>query len=308
MNAKRIIRKATRLLTDPDYRFHVKDRLGLEKSVSDEEYLRHMYRYKTGKVLNLENPVTFNEKLQWLKLHDRKPEYVTMVDKYAVKEYVAERIGAEYVIPLLGVWDSAEDIDFQSLPDRFVLKCTHDSGGLVICKDKKKLDVEKARSTLRKSLQHDYFAYGREWPYKNVPHRVIAEQYMEDSDGKGELTDYKLHYFSGDCKAIMVGQNRFGPNGLENDYYTPEWEHFDFTRGHRHNAPEHSPKPPQMDKMIELGKKLALDMPFVRVDFYVINGKIYFGEITFYPASGFNLFHPDEWDRVFGDWIHLPKE
>lgn len=308
MKLKRKIRLLKKYLTDADYRFYAKARMGKYDHLPDDEYLRRMFRAKMGTELNLDHPRTFNEKLQWLKLHNHRPECTMMVDKYEAKEYVAGIIGEEHIIPTLGIWDRFDEIDFDALPDRFVLKCTHDSGGLVICRDKAVLDMDKARKKIEKSLAYDFFSLGREWPYKHVKRRILAEQYMEDSAGKGDLTDYKLHFFSGECKAVMIGQNRFGANGLDNDYYTPEWEHFDFTRGNSHNAEKLSPRPPEMDEMLRLGKMLAKDEPFVRIDFYVINGKIYFGEITFYPASGFNAFHPEKWDHIFGEWIKIPVD
>lgn len=302
------LRTAFRYIFDSDYRFVINANKGKYDSMDDEEYLIRKYRGVFGKKLDLAHPVTFNEKIQWLKLYDRDPKYTVMVDKYAAKQYVADIIGEEHIIPTIGVWDRAEDVDFDALPDRFVLKCTHDSSGLVICRDKSSLDIAQAREKLARGLRRDYYLRHREWPYRDVPRRIIAEPYMEDHPGKGELTDYKLHFFSGECKAVMVGQNRFGPNGLENDYYTPEWEHFDFTRGKSHNAPVPGKRPEQMDEMLRLGKMLAGDRPFVRIDFYLIEGKIYFGEITFFPASGYNPFHPDKWDRIYGDWIKLPTD
>lgn len=297
-----------RFKANPYDLFRTLARRGLMKWVPDAPYLKLLYRAHTGRKLNMRHPATFNEKLQWLKVHDRDPDHIRMVDKYAVKEYVAGIIGEEYIIPTIGVWDRFEDIDFGALPDRFVLKCTHDSGGLVICRDKKALDIEAARRKIEKCLKRNYYDISREWPYKYVRPRIIAEKYMEDSLGKGDLTDYKLHFFSGECKAIMVGQNRFGPDGLENDYYTPDWEHYDFTRGHSHNAKERSPRPAELDEMIRVGRRLAKDSPFVRVDLYLIDHRIYFGEITFFPASGYNLFHPDRWDKIYGDWIRLPVD
>ncbi len=306
MNAKKIASRAFRYFTDADYRFTIHSRLGLKRNMPDDAYLKRKFKIKMGYELDLENPKTFNEKLQWLKLHDRKPEYTLLVDKFAVKAHIAKTLGPEYIIPTLGDWKSFDEIDFSQLPDRFVLKCPHDSGGLVICKDKAKLNMVAARKKMTRSLKRNFYYWAREWPYKDVPARIFAEQYMEDSAGKGDLTDYKLHFFHGECKAIMVGKNRYGKNGLDNDYYTPEWEHFDFTRGHSHNAEIPNERPEQLDEMLRLGKILAKDYPFVRIDFYVINGKIYFGEITFYPGSGFNAFHPEKWDRIFGDWIRVP--
>ena len=297
-----------KIKANPYYFFIPFARRGWFDWLPDAAYLKMQFRGRLGEKLDLNHPVTFNQKLQWLKLNDRDPEHVKMVDKYEAKEYVAGILGPEYIIPTLGVWDRFDDIDFDALPDRFVLKCTHDSGGLVICHDKAKLDRAAAREKIEKCLNTDYYKKFREWPYKQVKRRIIAEQYMEDTAGKGDLTDYKLHFFSGECKAVMVSSDRFSANGMNNDYYTPEWEHFAFTRGTSHNAAHRSPRPAQMDEMIRLGTILAGKSPFVRVDFYVISGDIYFGEITFFPASGFNRFHPDEWDKVFGDWIALPTD
>lgn len=276
--------------------------------MDDRTYLEKLYRIKFGKELDLEHPQTFSEKLQWLKLYDRRPEYTRMVDKYEAKEYVASLIGEEYIIPTLGVWDRFEDIDFSALPDRFVLKCTHNSGGVVICKDKAKLNPEEIGPKFTRQLGKNYYTNNREWPYKNVKPRIIAEEYMEDDEGSGELTDYKLHFFSGTCKAILVARDRFAPGGLKKDFYSENWEHYDFTRGDSPNAEKREPRPVQLDQMIALGEKLAGDYPFMRTDFYVIRGKVYFGEITFFPSSGTMRFHPDSWDKTFGDWITLPEK
>jgi len=281
---------------------------GVFNWMTDEQYLKMRYRLRFKEKLDLDNPKTFNAKLQWLKLYSHHPEHTTMVDKYEAKKYVADLIGEDKIIKCLGVWEKFDDIDFDKLPERFVLKCTHDSGGLVICKDKSKLDKAAARKKINKSLKVNYYMRGREWPYKNVKPRIIAEEYMEDCAGKGDLTDYKLHFFNGECKAIMVSCNRYSAGGLDNDYFTPEWKHFDFTRGTSHNAAVPPERPEQLDELIRLGKILAGDYPFVRIDFYVINGDIYFGEITFYPASGFNPFNPPEWDEIYGNWIRLPEE
>lgn len=274
----------------------------------DKVYLKHMFLARMGKRLDLEHPRTYNEKLQWMKLYDRKPEYSMMVDKYDVKTYVSAIIGQDHIIPMLGVWDSFDEIDFDKLPKRFVLKCTHDSGGHVICKDKDHLDLAAARKTLSSRLKRNYYKLYREWPYKDVKPRIIAEAYMEDAEGKGDLTDYKLHFFNGECKAILEYSNRFGTNGAYKDYYTPDWQHMDFLKGPSSYAPERSRRPVEMDEMIELGRLIAKNYLAVRVDFYIINHRIYFGEITFFPAGGFCAFDPEEWDEVFGGWIHLPTD
>lgn len=248
------------------------------KWMSDEAYLRFVYKIALEKKLNLENPQTFNEKLQWLKLHNRKDIYTTMVDKYEAKKYVADCIGAEYIIPTLGVWENFDDIDFDCLPNQFVLKCTHDSGGLVICKDKSKFDKVAARKKIERSLKRNFYWFGREWPYKNVQHRIIAEQYMADN-----LKD-----------------------GLKEDFYDEAWNHLNVQRPAHGNAILPTQYPKQYELMKKLAVKLSEKMPFARIDFYKLNEKVYFGEITFYPASGFEGFKPDEWDLKLGEWIKLP--
>ena len=267
----------------------------------DKVFLKMYYPVMMNEELDLKNPKTFNQKLQWLKLYDRKPEYTTMVDKYAVKEYVADKIGKEYIIPTLGVWDNFDDIDFDSLPNQFVLKCTHDSGGLVICRDKSKLDIPIAKKKINMSLKHDYFYNGREWPYKNVPHRIIAEQYMAD-----DLRDYKLFCFDGAPRMTLVCSERFTKDGLKEDFYDEAWKHLNVQRPAHGGAILPIQRPKQYELMKKLAAKLSEKMPFARIDFYEINEKVYFGEITFHPASGFEGFKPEEWDLELGEWIKLP--
>lgn len=274
------------------------------RRLPDKTYVKWNYWANLKKRLNLKNPKTFNEKLQWLKLYDRKPIYTTMVDKYEVKKYVANLIGEEYIIPTLGVWDSPEEIDFDSLPDRFVLKVTHDSGGLVICKDKGKLDIEAAKAKLTRSLKRDYYLQSREWPYKNVKRCIIAEAYM--SDNKGNLDDYKLMCFDGQVKCSFVCSERFSGKGLHVTFFDREWKVMPFERSYP-SVKEGFPKPVQYEKMVELAQKLSKNIPFVRVDFYEVDGKIYFGELTFYPGSGFEAFQPESWDETLGSWIQLPQ-
>ena len=253
----------------------------------------------------MKNPQTFNEKLQWLKIYDRKPIYTTMVDKYEVKNYVADKIGDEYIIPTLGVWDSFDEIDFDSLPDQFVLKCTHDSGGLVICKDKSKLNKEKAKKKIELSLNRNYYYHGREWAYKDVKPRVIAEKYMEDKNSK-DLKDYKFFCFDGKVKAMFIATDRF-TQGVETkfDFYDTNFEHLPFTNGHP-NAECVIEKPKHFEKMKELAEILSKGIPQIRVDFYEIDDEVYFGELTFFHWSGMVPFVPEKWDYVFGEWIELP--
>lgn len=278
----------------------------LYRSVPDKEYLKLRYWAVFGKKLNLKNPTTFNEKLQWLKLYDRKPEYSIMVDKYEAKKYVAGIIGDEYIIPTLGVWDKFDDIDFNELPDSFVLKCTHDSGGLVICKDKKKLDIKSAKKKINACLNRNYYWVNREWPYKNVKPRIIAEKYMESDDTNG-LIDYKFFTFDGVAKALFIATERQNDNGeTKFDFFDSQFKHLPIKNGHP-NANNPPKKPEQFEKMISLSERLSKGIPHVRVDFYEVNGKAYFGELTFSHWSGFVPFEPDLWDAEFGSWITIPE-
>lgn len=272
----------------------------------DKLYLQLLFRLKMGKKLNLNNPQTFNEKLQWMKLYDRNPEYTIMVDKIKAKKWVSEKIGNNHIIPTLGVWDRAEDIDFDSLPDQFVLKTNHDSGGVVICKDKSKLDRSNAIKKLNKSLRRNYFKMYREWPYKNVPRKVFAEKYMVDESGY-ELKDYKFFCFNGDVKCLFIATDRDNKNEeTKFDFYDENFHHLPFTNGHP-NASEKINKPKGFDLMIKLATILSKGIPHVRVDFYDIDGDIYFGELTFTHWSGLVPFKPEEWDYKFGSWILLPN-
>lgn len=279
--------------------------LHLDHFIPDKLYLQLLYRRVFNRKLDLKNPQRFNEKLFWLKLYDRRPEYTMMVDKYAVKQYVADKIGEEYVIPTLGVWDRPEDIDWDKLPDQFVLKCTHDSGGLVICRNKADLDKESAKEVLRKCLRRNYYWAGREWPYKNVPPRIIAEKYMEDTS-VGELPDYKFFCFDGVVKALFIGTER-STGDVKFDYFDAVFNHLDLIQEHPMSGKEFS-IPENFDRMKELAARLSQGIPHVRVDLYNINGKIYFGEMTFYHHGGVIPFHPDKWDYEFGGWINLPEK
>ncbi len=276
------------------------------KKLSDERCLKLKFYAYMGKKLNLKNPQTFSEKLQWLKLYNRKPEYTKMVDKYAVKEYVAEKIGEEYVIKTLGVWDRFDDIDFNALPHKFVLKTTHDSGGVVICKDKNSFDIKNAKAKLEKSLNRDYFITAREWPYKDVKPRIIAEQYMEQK-GCDELTDYKFYCFNGEPKFLYISQGLSNHETARIQYVSLDWEKMEIKRADYPNIDELPPKPITYDKMIEFSKIFSKNIPFLRVDFYEINGKLYFSELTFSPGAGLTKFEPESWDYKFGEWIKLPK-
>ncbi len=294
-----------RIIKDPmQYAIIFMGRLLPDTIPADAFYLKLLYRHHVGEKLNLKNPQTYAEKLQWLKLYNRRPEYTMMVDKYEVKKYVGEMLGEEYVIPTLGVWDRYEEIDFGRLPEQFVLKCTHDSGGLVICTDKSRFDHAVARSKINHSLRRNYYKNTREWPYKNVKPRIIAEQYMIDHS-EDELRDYKFFVFDGVVKTMFIATGRNSSTGAYTDFFDRDFKHIPVVIGH-HNAPQAPEKPQNFEKMIELAERLGQGMPHVRVDFYNINGRIYFGEITFFDMSGFRPVRPKEWDRIFSDWIKLP--
>lgn len=275
----------------------------LLKWIPDDVYLKLLYRARTAKKLDLKNPKRFNEKIQWLKVYDHNPLYTKLVDKYLVKEYISKSIGEEYIIPTLGVWETFDEINFDLLPDQFVLKCNHDSGGLVICKDKRNLDKEAAKNKIEYCLKKNYFYQNREWAYKNVKPLIIAEQYMEDNK-TGDIQDYKFMCFNGKVKCIFVCSERYSNSGLKVTFFDTEWNIMPFER-HYKKSDIKIEKPQNFAKMIELSEKLSEGLKFVRVDLYEINGGIYFGEMTFYPGSGMEEFRPDEWDYKLGEWIDL---
>lgn len=257
------------------------------KWIPDEKYITIKYKLEMNQKLNLKEPKTFNEKLQWLKLYDRKPEYTKMVDKYEAKKYVADIIGEEYIIPTLGVWDKFEDIDFTKLPNQFVLKPTHASGNVFICKNKDEIDYKKLKKTVQKWLKRNYYLVHREWPYKNVKPRIIAEEYMEDQIG--ELIDYKVYAFNGQCDYVMVCFDRI-KGETKFIYYDRNWNiKKEFSKdGIKYGDTIKIEKPKNLDKMFEFAEILSKNIPFVRVDFYESNGNLYFGELTFYPSAGFD--------------------
>lgn len=303
---KYLLDKIKKAFKDRRVRFDYMVKIGLMDVLSDKCFLYIKYVRVFDQKLCLTLPSTFNEKLQWLKLYDRNPEYTIMADKYRVREYISSKLGEEYLIPLIGVWNSPDEIDFNKLPDKFVLKCNHNSGlGMCICKDKANLDIKKVKKGLSKGLKQDYYLTGREWPYKNVPRKILAEQYIENNEVDG-LTDYKIHCFNGVPKFVLVCQDRFAKTGLTEDFFTPDWEHMSVKRPKIPNASKNIPKPEKLEEMLFLAEKLAKDIPFVRVDFYFVDGRIYFSELTFFPASGFSPFEPEEWDKTFGDWLVLP--
>lgn len=279
---------------------------GFYNYMSDEKYLKALWKRKRGTELNLDNPKQFSEKLQWLKLNDRNPYYTKLVDKSEVKKIVRNQLGEEYIIPTLYEWESADDIDFDILPNQFVLKCTHNSGGVCVCEDKDKLDRTKVRSMLRKQLRRNYYYSGREWPYKNVKPRIIAEQYMVNEE-TGDLPDYKFMCFNGRVECIFVMTERHSLSGVKITIFDKKWNVLPFERvGHpRSEVP--IKKPDTLNKMIEMAESMSREMAFVRIDFYEINKKIFFGEYTFYPASGIQCFTPDSVEYELGELLDIGK-
>ena len=296
--------KAKLFLTDQKYRFMIFRRYGAYDKMSDEDFLKLSYRINTGRELNLDDPKTFNEKLQWLKLYNRNPAYTNMVDKYAVKFLVSDRIGNEYIIPTIGLWEHFEDIDFDALPNQFVLKCTHDSGGIAICKDKSLFDYKRAKYILGRSLKRDYFWGGREWAYKNVPPRIIAEPYIVDESGF-ELKDYKIHNFNGEPKLIQVDFGRFSDH--KRNIYTTDWQFVDATICYPNDPERQIERPSRLEEMLDISRTFAKGIPYVRTDLYVIGDKILFGEFTFYHGGGMERITPESLNVKMGEWIEFPK-
>lgn len=300
-----VLTKLRRYVTNEDYRFIIHDGLGFYRYLPDEDYLKRKFRVKLGYPLDLAAPKTFNEKLQWLKLYDRKPEYTMMVDKYAVKNYVAEKIGEEYIIPTLGVWDHFDDIDFAMLPNQFVLKCTHDSGGLVICRDKNKLNLTEAKTRIEKSLKRDYYLVNREWPYKDVKPHIIAETFMQDETQISGLRDYKFYCFHGEPKFLYISEGLENHSTASISFLNMDWTFAPFQRVDYKTLDQLPEKPKNYEKMVEIARMLSDGIPFLRVDLYEIAGKVYFSELTFTPCAGMTPFTPPQWDEELGKLLRL---
>lgn len=273
----------------------------------DRAYLKYIYFVNLGKTLHIDHPKTFNEKTQWLKLYDRKPLYKQLADKYRGRDFVQKVCGDKIkLIPLLGVWNNPEEIDFSALPQSFVLKCNHNSGnGMCICRDKSSLDYSKVVRDLKKGLQEDYYWEGREWQYRNIERKVIAEKFITD-DSEGELKDYKVFVFNGKAKYIEVDYNRFTDH--HRNFYDLNWNYVPFTTLYPTNPDYQVPCPPCLIDMIESAERLtkaAGTPPFLRIDLYVIGEKIYFGEITFHHGGGLEPFVPANYDEKLGNLMTL---
>ena len=282
---------------------------GWLNALSDKAFLSVMYRATFAEKINWETPRTFSEKLQWLKLNDRKPIYEKMVDKFEAKQYVAERIGEEYVIPVIGgPWNHPDEIDFIALPEQFVLKTTHDCGGVLICRDKSKLDIPAAKAFLSEHLQREYYLHCREWPYKNVKPRIFAEACLCERSGSGAICDYKFFTFNGEPKVMYIASGRDYSQKEKQvvyaDFFDMEFNHVSLCIDHD-NALECPQKPENFELMVECARKLAQGTKHVRVDFYEVNGQLYSGELTFFHCGGLQKFKTPEWETVLGDWISL---
>lgn len=271
--------------------------------IPDNLYVRLQYYYLTGRILHLKHPVRYNEKLQWLKLYDRNPQYTEMVDKYLVKKYVEQLIGKTYVVPMLGVWENVDDIDVQHLPDQFVLKTTHDSKGVLVCKNKNEFSLDKAKEFFYERLNNNGYYYGREWPYLNIKPRVIAEKYLQDDSGG--LRDYKVMCFNGEPKLIQLHQGRFSDN-YYHDIYDTNWILQPYNQKGEKSSGVLFPRPVFLEDMLEKSAILSSGIPHVRVDWYYANNQLYFGEMTFFDASGYLDFIPDRYNEILGSWITLP--
>lgn len=289
---------------------------GLFNLLPDALYLKFAYRVEMRKALNLNNPVIFSEKIQWLKIHDRPNKYTQLVDKYTVRAFVKEQFGEELLIPLIGVYEHAENIEWHRLPEKFVIKCTHGSGCNIVCRDKKELQKNAAVAQLNAWMKKNWYYFGREWPYRGVQPRIIIEEFVSDNDSSADLTDYKMYCFEGIplyCQVIGGRHIENGHNLYFIDFYDMDWNKMPFTGMNAPSKPyPHFPterkQPCAFRRMVDVAKSLAANTHFVRIDFYEIDGQPKFGEFTLYPLSGFGEFEPEEWNRTLGDLIKLPTD
>ncbi|WP_341961921.1 glycosyl transferase [Planococcus maritimus] len=273
--------------------------------VPDNVFIKALYKIRTGEKLNLKNPNGFNEKLQWIKLNDRKEIYTTMVDKYSVRKYVASKIGTQYLNDLLEVYSSVDEIDWSQLPNQFVLKCTHGSGCNIICPDKNLLNIKEAKKQLEKWMRTNYYFYGREWPYKDIKPKIICEKYIEKN-----IIDYKFYCFNGEPKFLYTSNfsdesgNMLG-NSAQMSFYDMNWDKCEFFREDHESMEINVPKPSKLEEMREIAKSLSANTYFARIDLFYVDEKIYFSEITLTPGSGFTLFHPKTYEEEIGSWMEL---
>lgn len=306
MGVSALIRKSRIVINNPKLLL-VEILYLLSPLMKDKLYIKLLFPLSTGYQLDLKNPQTYNEKLQWLKLYYRNPLYPKLVDKYEYKKYVSEKIGKEYVIKNYGVWNSFEEIDFSELPNQFVLKTTHDQGGVVVCRDKDKFNFNKAREKLNNHLNHrNLFYFMREWPYKKVVPRIIAEEYLVDESGI-ELKDYKFYCFNGEPKVMYIAHGRQS-NVHYLDYFDMDFVHLDINRRGYVQSNKRFKRPENWELMVQLSKKLSSGHPHVRIDFYNVYGKLYLGEFTLFQGGGMMPFYPIKWDYEFGSYLDLPHK
>ena len=275
------------------------------KKMDDAEYVKKMFKLNMDYELDLDNPKTFNEKLQWLKLFNRKEKYTAMVDKYLSKDIVSQIIGDKYVAKVYGVWNSVDEIDWDVLPEQFVLKTTHDCGGVIVCRDKGSLNLKECKRVLKQHMKREYFYHCREWPYKNTVPKIMAEELLKDGENN-ILPVYKVFCFGGEPKIIQTIQNDKQINETI-DYYDAEWNILKLKQNYP-NSEKPLSKPKKLEEMLKLAQELSKDMAFIRVDFYTVNDEIFFSEFTFFSDAGFASFEPKEWDRKMGEWIVLPDK
>ena len=302
-----MVKKLIKCIYDKKYRYEVKNKLGFYKNMSDEQFLGKWFKIQIGNDLNLSNPVTYQEKMQWLKLYDRKKIYTIMADKIRMKDFVSEKIGDEYVVPIINQWNSPKEIDFSELPNQFVLKCNHNSGtGMYICKNKADLNMQEVIKNLEKGIRENYFSLRREWPYKNIEKKIFAEEYLKNKDGS-EIIEYKVLCFEGKAKLVELILNRFKQNATQ-DFYTPEWKKTEIYESDIPPSDYEVEPPKNLKKIIEVSQVLAKDIHHLRVDWYEVNGKLYVGELTFFDGAGFSLFYPLKYNEIIGSWIQLDSE
>lgn len=273
----------------------------LLRFLPDRLYLQLYYFAKFRKFIDFNNPKTYNEKIQWLKLYDRKAEYHQLVDKYEVRHYVSEAIGEQYLVPLLGVWESEYDVNFDTLPEEFVLKPTHASGEVIIVRNKSALDRARVFGEMREWLSRDYFWVGREWPYKDIKPRIVAEKLIDD-----QIVDYKFYCFNGEPKVLYLSRGLENHDTAEISFFDLDFKRMPFGRSDYRPFSQEPVKPDNYREMLDIVRKLAKDFSFIRVDLYSVSGQVYFSELTFYPAGGYMPFSPREWDNTLGEWIILP--
>lgn len=301
---KKLLRRFFLNLKNPEYTINYIKSNGKFDNLTDRRYLELLFKKNTGYALNLEQPRTFNEKLQWLKLYNRNPLYSNLVDKYEVRKYVTEKIGSQYLNTIYGVYKNFEEINFKELPDQFVLKPTHTSGDYFICKNKNMINYKKLKSDVDRWMERNYFQLHREWPYKNAEPRIISEKLLIQENSE-ELRDYRLFCFNGEPKFIAVDFSITDKNKTRRNLYDLNWDLMDATISYPRELEIEVEQPEKLDELIEISRKLAKGIPHARIDFYIIKNQIIFGEITFFHQAGMGTIKPHSFDLQMGEWINI---